>query len=148
MKYYQKVLLNNMSFKLVSRAFQDIALVEYLIRMQPVKLLKWDGIKTNDTAYFKLWFFGWKDFKVKHQLVEMDSTTLYFIDSGTVLPLGIKFWEHKHIVKKVENSVEIVDSIIIKHQLVFLGYILYPILIAPIFLRKLLYQSYFRSLLK
>ena len=148
MKYYQKVILKNISFKLVVSAFQDIALVEYLIKMQPVKLLKWDGIRTNDTAYFKLWFLGWKDFKVKHKLIEMDSTTLYFIDSGIVLPLGIKFWEHKHIIKKVENSVEIVDSLIIKHQFVFLGYILYPILIVPIFLRKLLYQSYFSSLLK
>tara|TARA_B100000131_G_scaffold68062_1_gene64394 strand:+ start:49 stop:504 length:456 start_codon:yes stop_codon:yes gene_type:complete len=145
MKYRQKVSLKNIDYLNVVTAFHNISFVQYLIQWQPVKLIFWDGIYNNNKAHFKFWFIVWHDFKVKHKLFNCDSNMLFFEDTGTKLPLGLSDWKHKHIVKRNINDVLITDEVYFKHKSKILGFLLYPIFIFPILLRRILYNQYFQN---
>tara|TARA_Y100000996_G_C22389083_1_gene588381 strand:- start:55 stop:498 length:444 start_codon:yes stop_codon:yes gene_type:complete len=146
MKYNQTVKIKNVDFKIVNQAFHSINFVNFLTSFQPVKIINWSGVKDGDEAYFKLWFFGWKDFKVKHEKYNVSEMKLSFIDRGIKLPLGIDSWEHTHIVKMDKEHTIIKDKVCFTHSNKFLSYLLFPILIFPIFIRKLLYKVYFIKL--
>ncbi len=146
MRYNQIVKIDNASFKKAVNEFQNIGFVEFLTGFQPIKIMKWEGIKNNDEAFFKLWFFGWKNFKVKHINYKLNDEELSFIDYGISLPLGLKSWEHQHTLKNSSNGIIIIDSLKIKHSKNFIGIILYPMLVFPIILRKILYKIYFRKI--
>tara|TARA_B110000263_G_scaffold119534_1_gene104065 strand:+ start:1141 stop:1581 length:441 start_codon:yes stop_codon:yes gene_type:complete len=143
MQYNQKVRIKNTKFKNVSIAFHSIKLVKFLTNFQPVKIIEWSGIQNQKIAYFKLWLFGWKTFKVKHQEYKLNDNELSFIDKGVVLPLGIKSWEHKHIIKRDGNNTIIKDLVYFSHSNFYIGYLLFPILMFPIIIRILLYKIYF-----
>ena len=143
MKYKQNVKLKNVSFEKVSSGFHDIKLVKFLTQSQPVKIIEWSGIQNGNNAHFKLWFFGWKNFKVEHEAYQKKEDRLYFIDRGVDLPLGIKSWKHQHIVERDNKKIVIKDIVNYSHSNRFVGYFLYPILIFPIVIRKILYKLYF-----
>tara|TARA_B110000014_G_scaffold259073_1_gene246209 strand:+ start:1004 stop:1444 length:441 start_codon:yes stop_codon:yes gene_type:complete len=143
MQYNQKVRIQNTKFKNVSIAFHSIKLVKFLTNFQPVKIIEWSGIQNQKLAYFKLWLFGWKTFKVKHQEYKLNDNELSFIDKGVVLPLGIKSWKHKHIIKRDGNNTIIKDLVYFSHSNFYIGYLLFPILMFPIIIRILLYKIYF-----
>ena len=143
MQYNQKVRIKNTKFKNVSIAFHSIKLVKFLTNFQPVKIIEWSGIQNQKLAYFKLWLFGWKTFKVKHQEYKLNDNELSFIDKGVVLPLGIKSWKHKHIIKRDGNNTIIKDLVYFSHSNFYIGYLLFPILMFPIIIRILLYKIYF-----
>ena len=145
MKYYQIVKINKTTFEEVVKAFSDINFIKFLTFIQPIKIIDWSGIKNKKIAFFKLWFLGWKNFKVIHSDYRLNKKQLSFIDQGVELPLGITDWNHKHIVKNNKTNILIIDSINIKHKNILIGYILFPILIFPIFIRKLLYKLYFKN---
>ncbi len=146
MQYSQVVGLKDLKYKDVEAAFHDIHFVKFLTSFQPVKIIQWEGIKTDKVAYFKLWFFGWKDFKVKHQDYKKRSSFLSFIDKGFVLPFGLTFWEHKHTVEKVDSKILVKDLLEFSHGSKVLEYLLFPILVSPIFIRKILYHLYFNKI--
>ena len=145
MKYTQNVILNN-DFSIVKNSFQDIKFLQYLIRWQPVKLISWDGIKNNDKAHLKIWFLGWKDFKVIHKFNEESDIILSFTDIGNHLPLGLSHWEHHHIIKKKNTKVVVTDDLKFEHQYYLIGLLLYVPLIFPIFIRKFFYKIYFKKI--
>ena len=66
MRYNQIVSLKNINFNIVSKSFREIKFVNFLISFQPVKIINWEGVENNKKAHFKLWFLGWRNFKVKH----------------------------------------------------------------------------------
>ena len=68
---------------------------------------------------------------------------LSFIDKGVELPLGIKTWNHKHIVRRNKKVTIIIDILDIEHTNIAIGYILFPVLVFPILIRKFLYKMYF-----
>lgn len=144
MNYNQTVTIKNINFKKVSTAFHCIKLVKFLINFQPVKIIEWSGIEDDKIAYFKLWLFGWKNFKVKHQEYKLNNNELSFIDKGIVLPLGIKSWKHKHIIIQDGNNTIIKDLVYFSHSNRYLGYLLFPILMFPIIIRIFLYKIYFK----
>ncbi len=143
MKYYQTVKLSKVDFKIVNKAFNDINFVKFLTSFQPVKIINWSGIEDDKMAFFKLWFLGWNNFKVKHSNYIKNKNELSFIDEGVELPLGLKSWHHKHIVEKKGNGTIIIDSLTIEHTNSLIGYILLPMFISPIIIRKILYRIYF-----
>ena len=143
MNYNQTVKIKNINFQKVSTAFHSIKLVKFLTNLQPVKIIEWSGIENQKTAYFKLWLFGWKTFKVKHQEYKLNDNELSFIDKGIVLPLGIKSWEHTHIVEGVGENTIIRDLVYFSHTNILMEYLLFPILMFPIIIRKLFYKIYF-----
>jgi ligand-binding SRPBCC domain-containing protein len=143
MIYYQKVKIKNINFHDVVSSFHDLSFVKFLITFQPVKIIDWNGINNDDRAHFMFWFLGWKDFKVVHENYQKPTNTSFsFIDKGEVLPLGLRYWKHKHSVLYENNEVYIIDDINFEHKNIF-GIFFYPILVAPIFLRKILYRLYF-----
>lgn len=143
MTYFQKVKIKNISFHNVVSSFHDLNFVKFLIALQPVKIIDWNGINNKHTAHFMFWFLGWKDFKVVHENYQQATNTYFsFIDRGVVLPLGLKSWKHKHSVLFEKNEVFIIDDINFEHENI-LGILLYPILVAPIIIRKILYRLYF-----
>tara|TARA_Y100001978_G_scaffold165527_1_gene152963 strand:+ start:1192 stop:1632 length:441 start_codon:yes stop_codon:yes gene_type:complete len=146
MKYYQEVIIKNVTFGKIVSSFNNIKIVNFLTQLQPIQIIKWDGIEDGKVAHFKLWFFGWKDFEVIHSDYYLDENELSFIDNGSVLPLGLTFWRHKHSIVIKKGYVTIIDNLKFNHESSFLGYLLYPLLVSPIFLRKLLYRLYFRGL--
>tara|TARA_B100001989_G_C24424665_1_gene405864 strand:- start:352 stop:798 length:447 start_codon:yes stop_codon:yes gene_type:complete len=148
MRYNQIVSLKNINFKIVSKSFREIKFVNFLISFQPVKIISWEGVENNKKAYFKLWFFGWKNFKVKHSDFSLSDETLTFTDKGEVLPFGLTNWNHIHTVIRKDNNTIIYDSLSFNHPNKFIGFLLYPILISPIFLRKILYPLYFKRYIK
>ena len=143
MRYYQKVKIRNVDFKIVTKAFHSIELVKFLTNFQPVKIISWKGIGDGEIAHFKLWLFGWKNFKVKHEGYKVNKDKLFFIDKGIQLPLGIKHWEHTHIVEYDKKNTIINDIVYFSHSNIYIGYLLFPILMFPIIIRKLLYKIYF-----
>ena len=143
MEYKQKVKIKNIDFEIVSKAFHSIDLVVFLTSFQPVKIVNWSGIESGVIAYFKLWFFGWKDFKVKHEEYKLSNKKLFFIDTGLKLPFGISFWKHIHIVEHHGKNTIIKDIVSYSHPNNFIGFLLFPMLMFPIIIRRLLYRLYF-----
>lgn len=145
MNYKQNVKLKNINFEKVSEGFHDIKFVEFLTQSQPVKIIEWTGIQNGRNAHFKLWFFGWRNFKVSHEAYKKNNKMLYFIDRGIDLPFGLSSWEHQHIVEKEKDIVLVKDIVNYSHPSKFIGILLYPMLVFPIIIRKILYKLYFRK---
>ena len=143
MKYTQNVKIKDVDFEIVKQAFHSIKLVEFLISFQPVKIISWSGIEDGEIADFRLWFFGWKKFQVKHEKYKVSKKRLFFIDRGFKIPLGIKSWKHTHIVDSDGKDTIIKDIVCFSHSSRYMGCLLFPILIFPIFIRRLLYKIYF-----
>ena len=80
MKYGQKVIIRNIDYQKVRKAFQSIRLVEFLTYLQPIKIIEWSGIEVGKIAYFKLWLLGWRNFKVIHTEYQADDNYLFFVD--------------------------------------------------------------------
>tara|TARA_B100000902_G_scaffold353499_1_gene364981 strand:+ start:272 stop:733 length:462 start_codon:yes stop_codon:yes gene_type:complete len=144
MLYKQTVILRKIDYVDVVSAFQNLEFVKFLIKWQPVKIVNWDGIYNGDIAHFKFWFFSWHNFEVKHHLYQFNKNQLSFEDKGINLPLGIKSWNHQHIVIKEDDGIIIKDHINFSHHYYLMGLMLYPLLVFPIFVRKILYKKYFR----
>ena len=144
MIYNQKVKINDTTYQHVVSSFHNYKFVEFLIILQPVKIIEWNGIYNQDRAHFKFWFLGWKDFKVIHEKYHKPTDQYFsFIDKGEILPFGLKLWEHKHSVVYEKDNIYIIDNIKMEHNY-FWGRLLFPILITPIIIRKFLYKLYFR----
>ena len=143
MTYNQKVLIKNQPTDKIIKAFHDIKFVKFLMLLQPIKIINWDGIENKKKAAFYLWFFGWKKFEVEHSNYTISKDQLSFIDQGLNLPLGIKSWQHEHIVKKHKTGTLIIDKLNFNHSQKLTGFLVYPFLIFPIFIRRVLYKIYF-----
>ena len=142
MKYRQSVIVKNVTLQKANETFNDIKFLKYLIALQPVKIINWDGTYDGAEAHMKFWFFGWKDFKVTHGENRSEKNLFSFKDIGSVLPFGLSKWEHTHIVLKKENNVEIVDELNFKGPNSLIMFFVAPVLIFPIFLRRVLSVSY------
>ncbi len=142
MKYKQSVLLKDVSIDSVRIAFSEISFLKHLTVFQPVKIIEWEGTFDGAIAHMRFWFFGWKDFKVKHSDNFKDENSFTFKDQGLDLPFGLNQWVHEHIVKERGKNIEIIDKIIFSGNNKFLASLVYPILILPIFIRKVLYRTY------
>jgi ligand-binding SRPBCC domain-containing protein len=70
----------------------------------------------------------------------------FFVDEGVVLPPGLSYWKHRHIVRKLtENTSLIIDDITFKGSFPILTPLLYPLLYLSFLPRKKIYQSYFNA---
>lgn len=73
-----------------------------------------------------------------------DKKQAYFIDEGTKLPGFLKYWKHKHIVRKLtENTSVIVDDITFHGPNTLLTILIYPGIYLGFLPRKKIYQQYF-----
>jgi len=142
MIYRQEVHLNGVSLRQAKKAFNNISFLRHLIMLQPVKVIKWDGTFNGATAHMRFWFFGWRDFKVKHSENLENDESFSFKDIGVVLPFGLSKWEHTHKVIYSNNSLKIIDDISFSRPGKLILILIFPILIFPIFIRRILYRTY------
>ena len=143
MEYNQKVLIKKNTSDTVIKAFHNIKFVKFLMLLQPIKIINWDGIENNKKAAFNLWFFGWRKFEVEHSNYSKSQNKLSFVDQGIKLPLGISSWHHEHIVEEHKKGSLIIDKLNFNHTNKLIGYLIYPLLVFPIFIRHVLYKIYF-----
>jgi len=143
MLYQQKVILKDIKISDVIQSFHDRKFVEYLISSQPVKISSWDGIENGKVASFSFWFFGWRNMKVIHRNYEVNETYLHFEDMGVELPFGLHEWNHHHIVEDLDDGVVITDRVYLDSKSPIKMYLIYPIMIFPIFIRKISYRMWF-----
>ena len=144
MKYSHKVKIESVDFDDVKLAFHQYSFISFLTKLQPVKILSWDGIESGKKAKFKFWFFGWKYLTVCHEKYINTNSKLSFYDKGVELPMGITFWSHFHSVSQNRDAVYIEDLFEYKHENKIIEKILYPVMIAPIVVRKVTYKLFFK----
>ena len=53
MRYKQTVLIRNVSLKNANETFNDIKFLKYLIALQPVKVIRWDGTYDGAIAHMR-----------------------------------------------------------------------------------------------
>ena len=88
MIYQQTVTIKNRNIEKVIDSFHKIDFIKFLISLQPVRIIKWDGIENGLTAHLKFWLLKWHSFIVIHKNYKRTSTSLSFVDSGITLPHG------------------------------------------------------------
>ena len=70
----------------------------------------------------------------------------WFVDEGTQLPWPLKYWRHKHIVRKInEESSLIIDDISFEGSNKLMTTILQPAIYLGFYPRKKIYQAYFKQ---
>lgn len=142
MKYKQSVKVKNVTIDNAKIAFNDIDFLKHLVTLQPVRVIKWEGTFDGALAHMKFWFFGWRDFIVKHGSNVENDNLFSFMDIGSVLPFGLNKWEHTHKVIQEDSNINIIDNIEFACKVKFVEIFIFPILIAPIIVRKILYKTY------
>lgn len=121
---------------------------ELLLKLSPpfpqVTLIRFDGCKKDDQVILQinllLTQLIWSSLITAENQTEEE---WYFIDEGVEMPFGLKYWRHKHRVKKIDQqSCEIIDEISFDTRNAFLNYLLFPFLWGMIFYRKPFYKKY------
>jgi ligand-binding SRPBCC domain-containing protein len=127
---------------------KDLFTADLLLRLSPpfprVSLQRFDGCKKNDNVILVINLLFTK--VTWSSLITEDALTTdewYFIDQGVKMPFGLRYWQHKHRVKKINDvSCEIIDEISFDTRDEFLNYLLFPFLWGMIFYRKPFYKKY------
>jgi ligand-binding SRPBCC domain-containing protein len=127
---------------------KDLFTADLLLRLSPpfprVSLQRFDGCKKNDNVILVINLLFTK--VTWSSLITEDALTTdewYFIDQGVKMPFGLRYWQHKHRVKKINDvSCEIIDEISFDTRNEFLNYLLFPFLWGMIFYRKPFYKKY------
>ncbi|MBT5782873.1 hypothetical protein OAP42_00425 [Candidatus Marinimicrobia bacterium] len=143
MTFQQKVVLNNIQPLDVIRSFHNHNFVEFLISGQPVKINSWKGIDDNKKASFSFWFFGWRKMNVIHKNYHVSRDNLSFEDCGTDLPFGLLEWKHEHVVRPYGNGSIIEDNVTMDRSSFVKRVFIYPIMLFPIFIRRITYKIWF-----
>ncbi len=124
----------------------DIDLFKFLTPPFPkVKIHAFTGTEVGDDYHIEFLFPMKGHWKGKITDRNIDDDAAYFIDEGTVLPMGLSYWHHKHIVRKISaDKSDIIDQIEFKTRFSLLTLLMYPVLYFSFALRGPLYRKYFR----
>ena len=132
------------NFRDIMRAF-DRQLFEALAPpLAKMEIVEFTGSKKGDRVHIR--FISpvkaeWISEITEDQETESQS---WFVDKGTQLPWPLGYWEHKHIVRQVnETHSEIIDDIRFKGKNGFLSLLLYPAILFGFLPRKRIYKNYF-----
>jgi len=145
MKIYLKTVVEG-DYKTVAARF-DLQLFEYLVPpFTKVKIETFTGSKKGDKVHVRFLFplkANWKSDIVEDGANEQE---VYFVDEGTVLPPGLKYWRHKHVVQKhSDDTAVIIDDIDFKGLNSVLTVLLYLPLWITFRMRKPLYKRFFKK---
>ena len=145
MDFRQETIIKNVDTLDIIRSFHNYKFINFLTIGQPVKINSWTGIYDGKRASFSFWFFGWKKMAVRHQGYEVGRHHLHFVDVGEILPFGLKDWEHHHIVKSHGSGSVIIDEIKMDKSSFVKKYVVLPIMLLPVLIRKVTYKIWFYS---
>lgn len=74
----------------------------------------------------------------------VDEHQAYFVDEGDTLPFPLRYWHHRHVVKKItEDTSRIIDDITFKGPNALITFLMYPAIFIGFYPRKRIYQAYF-----
>jgi ligand-binding SRPBCC domain-containing protein len=107
------------------------------------RLIRYDGSSPGDIVHLTLPIAGeWKS-----EIVEsgQGNQEFYFIDIGHVLPMGLKFWKHRHELKGVGTETLIRDDMTFSTGNHVLDGLLYPIMYMAFLPRKQQYRKFFTT---
>jgi ligand-binding SRPBCC domain-containing protein len=112
----------------------------------PITTLKrFDGCKKGDVVHIDLSFIVYKErwISIITENVQNDDE-VYFIDEGRMLPFFLKYWRHKHIIQKKDDSNSlIIDEIEFKGANKLTEILLYPGIYLQFLYRKPIYRKKF-----
>jgi ligand-binding SRPBCC domain-containing protein len=126
---------------------------ELFIKLKPpgigLKILRFEGCKTNDIVELELDFIFFKQYW-KSTIIEdsHNDQEIYFIDSSTSneLPFFLKKWKHKHRIIKHKNGSKIIDEIDFRAPY-GLDILIFPMIWAQMAWRKPIYRKFFRNVI-
>ena len=124
---------------------------ELFMKLKPpgigLKILRFEGCKTNDIVELELDFIFFKQYW-KSTIIEdyQDDHEIYFIDSSNSkeLPFFLKGWEHKHRILNYKNGSKIIDEIDFKAPF-GLDILIFPLLWVQMAWRGPIYRKSFRK---
>ena len=109
-----------------------------------IELVEFTGSKTGDKVHIKFLSpvnTDWISDITDHGSNEKEA---WFVDEGTTLPAPLKYWKHRHIVRKIdEHRSMIVDDITFKASNGLLTSLMYPALYLGFSQRGPIYRRYF-----
>lgn len=74
----------------------------------------------------------------------MNDSEAWFIDKGTTLPFGLRYWHHRHVVRKVsETESLIIDDITYRFGNSLLTFLMFPAVYFGFLPRQRQYKRYF-----
>ncbi|MBN2694855.1 hypothetical protein JXR93_09355 [bacterium] len=110
-------------------------------RFIPLKIDVFEEISKNSIFRLKVMFFRW-DGVISEYVI--DDNESYFVDEGVKLPFPLKKWRHKHILKKIDNELFLIEDVEVDSYFIFRPFVKY-------FFRKMLekrgdkYRVYFSN---
>lgn len=128
----------------------DKELFEYLKpRIGKMEIVEFGGSFVGNKVHMKFLSpikADWISNITKREIGEQQA---YFIDEGVILPPGISYWHHKHIVRYIsEYESEIIDDITYQGNNFILSLLLYPGLLGAFLPRIIQYKRFFRNRLR
>jgi len=113
-------------------------------RQGKMEVVEFTGSKKGDRVHVRFISPFKADWVSKITDDYQDSRRAYFVDEGDVMPFGLAFWEHQHIVEKLdEDTCQIIDHIRYKGKNTLITLVLYPLFYFGFRPRKNIYQSFF-----
>jgi ligand-binding SRPBCC domain-containing protein len=112
----------------------------------PAEVVRFDGSEVGNEVHIRL-FTG---FKKELWISRITERTLgeqehVFTDTGIQLPSFLKYWQHKHRVRKETKGSTIIDDITLAFASPLLYPIFYPAVYAQFALRVPIYKRYFKA---
>jgi ligand-binding SRPBCC domain-containing protein len=111
-----------------------------------VEVLRFDGCKVGDKVILDVTPALMKTSKWESLISEYQNNEdeIFFVDVGKILPWPLRQWEHKHIIRKIdETTSEIIDDVYYKTSNGLLDVLLYLPLKLQFLYRKPIYQQFF-----
>lgn len=112
---------------------------------EKVKVISY-GTENNDKLNFQIlkpFKFNWEGI-----ILNAHKTEHSFIYTDKLLngALGLKKWEHTHIIKKEEDFCTLTDQLDYQHKFVLMTWLFYPIFYFQFRSRKKIYKKYVQSI--
>ena len=110
----------------------------------PMKIIDFTGSKKGDRVHLRFGFPVNSDWISDITADEQNDVEAYFIDEGVELPWPLKYWQHKHIVRKHgEDRSLIIDDIQYGCSNSVIASLIYPGIYMGFAPRKKIYKKYF-----
>jgi ligand-binding SRPBCC domain-containing protein len=122
----------------------DKTLLEKLSPPFPlIRIEQFDGCEINDHVVLEMNFILfktiWSSIITDNKITDSEN---HFTDEGVKMPFGLRYWKHKHIIKKVtDTTCAIVDSIHFYTKYPLLDYLLFPLFYGMILFRIPIYKK-------
>lgn len=132
------------SLEKVKEGFNEDLFFQLAPPFPKVSIKQFDGSKKGDIVSLELNFILFRQNWTSEIVDEGSSDTSYFfIDEGTILPLGLKFWRHRHTLQSIDRKTQIIDEVEFRSWNVLASLLLFPILLSQFFYRKPIYKRIF-----